>query len=390
MKRAVAAFLVVALASATAGSSTASARPVHHEDPAATLTDADWILRAQMPDGAIATYVDRVGVSPYLANYAAMGLAAAAAKTGNAGYVAAAWQWVRWYQDHEDQHGFVTDYRVVGGRLQSTGDMDSTDAYAGTYLLAVRDVWSATGDAGRLRSVAQGVAGAVTAIEATQDVDGLTWAKPGWRVKYLMDEAETYAGLVAAVDLAVALGDTVLEARAGADARGIAAGVAGLWNPQTGAYDWAVHGDGSHASTDWGRLYPDAMQQAWAVSFGLVTGDRAKQLMATFAAAQPAWSSPTATADVEGQARPVGYWAVPGLAYRLVGNAPRAAAAVLSIEAAADATGRAWPFTPADAGELLLVGQPMGATPAPVSSLVAPAERQVRLPYHGVMGSSFL
>ena len=46
-----------------------------------------------------------------------------------------------------------------------------------------------------------GIARALGAIEATQDADGLTWAKPGYPVKYLVDQSETYAGLVAAGEL---------------------------------------------------------------------------------------------------------------------------------------------------------------------------------------------
>lgn len=193
---------------------------------AAVRSEADWILAAQLPDGAIARHLDRVSVSPYLANYAAMGLAAAATETGDRAYADAAWRWVRWYRDHQDERGFVTDYDVVGGGLRSTGDMDSTDAYAGTYLLAVHEAWSATGDLPALRDVAPGIVRAVGAIEQTQDVDGLTWAKPTWHVKYLMDQAEAHAGLVAAAELARVLGDDALAARAGGAANRIERGVA--------------------------------------------------------------------------------------------------------------------------------------------------------------------
>ena len=112
------------------------------------------------------------------------------------------------------------------------------------------------------------IAGAVRAIESTQDSDGLTWAKPSWHVKYLMDQAETYAGLVAAANIGDTLRMPKLAAHARGDARRLRAGVAKLWNPRVDAYDWAVHGDGVHAVTNWSVLYPDAMQQAWAVAFG--------------------------------------------------------------------------------------------------------------------------
>ena len=87
--------------------------------PAASVgqvgSDADWILRAQLPDGAIANYVDRQAIWPYLSNFAAIGLARTAQITGEIRYSEAAWRWLRWYQAHQDKSGFVTDYRVSGG-----------------------------------------------------------------------------------------------------------------------------------------------------------------------------------------------------------------------------------------------------------------------------------
>ena len=81
-----------------------------------TGTDADWILKSQLPDGAIANYVDRQAVWPYLSNFAAMGLARATGVTGDRKYLNAAWSWLAWYQAHQDAQGFVTDYTVVNGQ----------------------------------------------------------------------------------------------------------------------------------------------------------------------------------------------------------------------------------------------------------------------------------
>src|SRR4051812_30417839 len=227
--------VIIAL-SAGAGAMPAAAVPAQGAPP--DVSEADWILFAQLPDGAITSQIDHKAVLPYEANYAAMGLARATVATGQPRYVDAAWRWLDWYRDHQDRNGFVTDQRVVDGTVQSTGDMDSTDAYAGTYLLAVREAWRAAGDTERLRALAGAVTHAVDAIEATRDADGLTFAKPGWDAKYLMDQAEAYAGLVAAVDLGHVVGDEGLSARARADAAAMAEGVGRLWNPATGAYDW--------------------------------------------------------------------------------------------------------------------------------------------------------
>ncbi len=324
-------------------------------------SEAEWILRAQLPDGAIANQVDQRAIWPYLSNFAAIGLARAGQLAADQRFTDAAWRWLRWYREHQDTAGFVTDYTVTDGVPASTGGMDSTDAYAGTFLIAVNATWQATGDRERLRELQPGIAAAVAAIAATQTRDGLTWASPSAHVKYLMDQAEAFAGLRSAAMLARALGDPLLEASASSSARRLRAGVRRLWNPRTGAYDWAKHGDGVRQPTNWRVLYPDALQQTWAVAFGLVRGGRARALMRRFAREQPRWDRPEAIARFRRPAGSapsrVGYWAPAAWAFARVGDARRGRLAARRLRAAALRSGRAWPFTPADAGQLVVLAE---------------------------------
>jgi hypothetical protein len=328
--------------------------------------DADWVLSSQLPDGAIANYVDRQAIWPYLANFAAMGLARATGVTGDRKYLNAAWRWLAWYQAHQDAQGFVTDYAMVNGKAVSTGSMDSTDSYAGTFLLAVRDAYRQRGELSVVRTLGPGIGRAVMAIEATQQPDGLTWAKPAWRVKYLMDQAEAYAGLLAAAELSRALGNSTFASRATADAVRMRQGVANLWNATTAAYDWAVHEDGTRVMTHWSVLYSDSLQQAWAVAFGMVDAPRAGALAGYFNVVQPNWAKPLATAMFDAGVQNVGYWPVAGLALTQVGNVAGPLAAT-TIRSAALSSGRAWPFTTASAGQLILLGTsgwtPLAAPP---------------------------
>jgi hypothetical protein len=312
----------------------------------AITQDADWLVQGQLPDGAIAWYVDRRHISPYLANYAAIGLAEAAKQTGDRTYADDAWLWLDWYAAHEDPTGFVTDYDVDAlGTETSTGDEDSTDAYAGTFLSAVRAAYLAEPDAAKLAALQAGVTGAVTAIEATQDGDGLTWAKPTWHVKYLMDQSEAYNGLRSASDLAAMLGDSGLASRAARDARAMSRGIAGLWNATTASYDWAEHDDGVQVTTDWTVLYPDAMEQAWIAGTKAIAGSRARTLIDTVVTDQPSWADPAVA----------GYWPVAGWALLHVGQRTAALQAANSIRAGALAAGRAWPFTTGNAGQLIVL-----------------------------------
>jgi hypothetical protein len=295
-------------------------------------------------------------VWPYLANYAAAGLARAAA-AGDARAAAAGWGWLDWYHAHEDASGYVSDYHDEGAGLVSDVRMDSTDAYAGMFLVAVRDMAAATGDVARLNRLRTGIDGAVRAIESTMDSDGLTFAKPSWHVKYLMDNAEVYGGLVAAAQVATLLGDSTLSRRASLDAKQVHDAIAALWNPTSHSFDWAVHGTGGgHHATDWNVLYPDAMQQVWAVAWGLTDGAQTAQVMALLEQHHPQWDDPNAAGHYDSGTAPVGYWAVATWALKRSGADP--AVALQLMRAASAATSRAWPFTSAIQGQLIVAEAP--------------------------------
>jgi hypothetical protein len=176
------------------------------------------------------------------------------------------------------------------------------------------------------------------------DADGLTWAAPTWRVKYLMDQAEVFAGMQAADRVFAALGDQTRSRRAAAVATGLDRGVAGLWDPTSGTYSWAKHESGTSVPADLRVLYPDAMEQLWAVGFGLVPRKVAPGLVQRISALHPELGDPTVA----------GYWPMAAAAFLQVGDRAGADRILTGVDGAATAAGRAWPFTSADAGQLLL------------------------------------
>lgn len=368
------------LAAATVASPVSPARASVAAD---VRTDADWLMQAVAADGGIGTWIDKAWLVPYRSNFAAMGLARATAITGDPRYATAAWNWLVWYQQHMDVSGFVTDYQWRNGAWRSTGDMDSTDAYAATFLMAAREALRATGDLTRLSSLRAGLSKAVGAIAATAAGDGLHYAKPTWLFKYAMDEAENYAGLRAAAELASLLGDASLASRASNDAARLKAAFPKFWNPSAHGYDWAIHANGTRATLNWAELYPSAVAQAWAIAFGLVEGSAAADLFARFDAAQP-WDTPTATTMYPWGAGRVDYWPVGGLAAARAGNPARARAAAASIRSAALAANRFWPFTTAEAGELILLQTDGLDRPAPLIPIATTMTASAKLAVSGV------
>ena len=93
-------------------------------------------------------------------------------------------------------HGTVYDHEVWYG-VPSTQSYDSSDSYAATFLTLVRAYYDTTGDAAFLRGIEADLRLVAGAIYSTMDPrDGLTYAKADYRIKYLMDNAEVYRGLL--------------------------------------------------------------------------------------------------------------------------------------------------------------------------------------------------
>jgi hypothetical protein len=351
--------LVVAIAVGAAGPVRAGAgtgtRVPAARVPPTTAGDATWILSAQLPGGAIATYPDQQYIDPYVSSLAAIGVSRAYALTRTPRFAASVWAWLRWRCAHTAGRGYVDEHRIVGGVPVSVGDVDAIDSEAALFLLALHEQWRATGDTAVLGEFAGCITESVDAMEALQDFDGLTWAKPTWRVKYLMNETEVFAGFRSAATLARALGDRELDVRATAASARVAAGLALLWNPATGGYDWAVHGNGARIPVDWRILYPDSMEQAWAAVFGLSAPVRSRDLMTSFVDDHPAWAQPSAVDLLEGAPGPVGYWPIAGWGLLAVGRRDEARAGAASIRAGADATRWAWPLDVAAVGGLIVL-----------------------------------
>jgi hypothetical protein len=345
--------------------------------------EANWILESQFADGAIAqapppSWVTSVYIDPYTANYAAIGLSRAASITGNVAYAQASWQWLQWYaNDEQPGTGFASDATlpfpfVSGDTPTSLGSEDSTDAYAGTFLLAAYDTMEADPDMVQLQSLSNGIAGAIQAIQETQQPDGLTWATPSYQVAYLMDNAEAHAGLLGAASLEMALNDSALATQTYEDASLMESGIQSLWNPVTESFDWAAT-ENTAELTNWSYLYPDAAEQAWAAGLGVATPAQEAELMSEIAINVAAWDDPTATAYFRGTSSQgvaqsaVGYWPEIGWGFDTVGDSSAGSQGAETIEAAAAVTQNAWPFSTGNSGQLIILLTD-GPTLAPAQS----------------------
>jgi len=241
----------------------------------------------QLPNGAITMYGIRGGgrskLTPYFSCSAALGLLAG-------GDIEAAGRYIQWHFNHLEQDGTIFDYtiEVEGGSSTetSTNDCDSVDSYAALFLILLDEYAKAGGDRALLEAHREDIARVVAAMDAMKQL-GLTYAKPNYKVFYLMDNCEVAAGYRAAASLWGMLGNPLQALRCRLQAWCVTLAVnLRLWNWGRGCYGYAV---GNPA--DLAVFYPDAAAQLFPVAFDLIKpgSGRAKRLYEGFLAGHPQW-----------------------------------------------------------------------------------------------------
>lgn len=315
---------------------------------------SNWVSQFSQSDGAI-LYVPGQ-IEPYYANIAAIGM------TKDPNRMPQVVGWINWYVNHLNWpdkwglYGSTYDYTVSNGVETPTGNADSTDSYAGTFLSVVWNAWQ-SGDANARSTIANlsyqlDVIGGV--IVQTQQSDGLTWAKPDYQIKYLMDNCEAYRGLR---DLAstyqYAFGDTAKAAYYNSAADSMLNGILSMWLNGS----WAVYKDGIGrlASPNLGTWYADASAQLFPAFEGVVAGSdpRAQQAYAAFNNAWPGWP------QLSFNSQDPFPWVLIADGAAAMGDRSRVATYVSSIQNKYMNSGFPWPFYNAEAGWFLRVNKYM-------------------------------
>lgn len=306
---------------------------------------SNWVAQFSTADGAILYTPQQI--DPYFSNIAAIGM------TKDSNRMPQVVAWMKWYIHHLNWpdkwglYGTTYNYSVNDGVEISTDDADSTDSYASTFLTLVWNAWQ-TGDSSA-RSYISGLSYELDTIGGvliqTQQSDGLTWAKPSYQIKYLMDNSEGYRGLR---DLASifqnAFGDASKSAYYNAAADSMLNGILGMWLNNK----WAVYKDGFGNLTppNMGTWYADATAQVFPVIMGVVVSSdtKAQQAYAAFNAAWPGWPQLSYNSQ---DAFP---WCLVGTAAAAMGDNVRLATYINSIQSKYLNNHFPWPFYNAEAG----------------------------------------
>ena len=323
-------------------------------------TTAAWLRNNSVAgDGAI--LYGSTQINPYYSNLAAIGLTHDPASYGTVQ------RWMQWYISHLNWpdkwglYGTMYDYTYSNGTETSKSDADSTDSYAATFL-SLAWAFYQTGDPSA-QSYVKGLSSQLDSIGGvlikTQQSDGLTWSKPDYQIKYLMDNCEAYRGLRDLASLfQSAIGDSAKAAHCNAAADSMLHGINGMWMNS----NWAVYKDngGNLKAPAMGTWYPDATSQLFPVLMNVVpaTDARSTQVYASLNAAWPGW--PTMSYSAQDPFP----WILVGDAAALMGDTARVTTFTQTIETNYVSKGFPWTFYSAEGGWLMrLSAYMLGARP---------------------------
>ncbi len=185
-------------------------------------------------------------------------------------------EFLLWYLDHlnaPDHYGLtgtIYVYTWETDRLVSTNKYDSVDGYAGLFLHLLHRYVVKTGDRSIPLQHWDKIEEIARLIPRLQDRDGLTWAHPGHKAKYLMDNSEAYGGIGAYLALGELTGKNH-SAYFSIVHYALKAGIfRELYEDGGNLFAWAVVENKILSRSTWDTFYPDAFAQLFPLYYELM------------------------------------------------------------------------------------------------------------------------
>lgn len=266
-------------------------------------TETAYIASLQLANGAIPMTYNanaELTVNPYFSCYAALALLDNADK-----YAENVKAYIEWHFSHLNtsktdyagidgtiyDHIITVENGVVTGERMHPRKYDSSDSYAALFLTVLNKYEKVTGDTEYVFSKRADIKRVVNAMTATMH-NGLAFACPDYKIKFLMDNSEVYEGAVNAAEL---FERVVCPVDASYNntldfCRETASTVSKtidrkMWNYYDNHYETALTQTGTVAAEfKWSTFYPSATSQLFAISCGVISpeSERAKHLYKKF------------------------------------------------------------------------------------------------------------
>jgi len=192
-------------------------------------------------------------------------------------------EYILWYFNHlnyPDKYGItgsIYDYVIsIDGKEKPTKMFDSIDSYSGTFLLLLEKYYEKTSDEVLLRKNRKKIEDIAYTIVYLQDKDGLTFANPETKIKYLMDNCESFLGLKSFLILSEKLGwkisptyrEAMISIRKGILDK--------FYDKKNKNFYWAISVKIKHIS-NWDIFYPDAYAQLFPIFSKVLENEEMKK-----------------------------------------------------------------------------------------------------------------
>ncbi|MDP4268331.1 MAG: hypothetical protein Q8880_12985, partial [Bacteroidota bacterium] len=219
----------------------------------------------------------------------------------NKNYLSKVEKYLNWYINHLNftdtygAHGTIYDYFLkTNGSLVSTFDYDSYDSYPATFLSLLKDYYTVSKNTSFFISNSDYIHAITASMLNSADADGLTWAKPNYKVKYLMDNCEVYKGITDAIFIykEIFKNSHYLNMLKIAKNKIYGSIEANMWNDRDNFYYYQIDANNNKGTPHFTHWYPDATSQLFPILSGLIdpTSKRALYIYDRFNKAFPEWN----------------------------------------------------------------------------------------------------
>lgn len=274
-------------------------------------SELQWLADLQVSNGAFAFHSTEDGNTifhPYFSSFTALAFLRADKEKR---YEEVVTKYMDWHFAHLNSKendingigGTIYDYEgKIKDRIvlveESKYEYDSIDSYAATFLMLLWEFYEYKEDEVYLLKHHDEIISVIGAIQDVMD-DGLTYAKPDYKVKYLMDNSEVYYGLISGANLVekVFVPGFEKDSQSYNDARILLNALEEdidklesqlektMWNEKEGHYEVALGDDGiAFSDFDWNEFYPSAVAQMFPIIFEVIDPkeERAQELYEVF------------------------------------------------------------------------------------------------------------
>jgi hypothetical protein len=299
-------YLILLIVSASKVNATERNNAIHYQN--IINSQCDFILDHQLDDGAFTMSGSgsrpdaKFKICPYFSNIAAKALLEVPTKK----HIDAVKRWMLWYMKNLNKDGSIDDYYATNFKGKATltafGDFDSIDSYSATFITLARKLCEVSPkDSKWLKKYSSQIVSIGNSLALVIDDEnhvyngfskdnnnGLTVAKPKYKAKYTMDNAEVNEGMKDMIwlskhvikDLDEKFWEVALINHTNAFEKF-------LWDAPNNRY--FMYEGGKPAN--WDKFYADATCQLYPIWCAVIKPDseRAKNLWSTFNSHYAEW-----------------------------------------------------------------------------------------------------